>query len=99
MVDSTSTSLSTAADAGAFVTAGESKGITALLEVRESDFSMTDGAAVVAATAGAFATAGESEDITALLEVRESDFSKTDGAAVALLRLQVRVIGILDCVR
>ena len=45
-------------------TAGESKGITALLEFRKSDFSMMDGAAVAAATAGAFATAGESEEIT-----------------------------------
>ena len=63
---------------GAFVTAGESKEITALIEVRESDFSKTDGVAVAAATAGAFATAA------ALLEVRESDFSKTDGVAVAV---------------
>ena len=33
-------------------TAGESKGITAVLEVRESDFSKTDGVAVAVATAG-----------------------------------------------
>ena len=46
-------------------TAGESKGITALLEFRKSDFSMMDGVAVAAATAGAFATAGESKDINA----------------------------------
>ena len=70
-----------AADAqalGAFVTAGESKGITALLEDRETDFFITVGAAVAAATAGL------SKDITALLEDRESDPSMTDGDAVAL---------------
>ena len=65
-------------------TAGESEGITALLQFRKSDFSMMDGVAVAAATAGAFATAGESKEITALVEDRESDFSMTDGVAVAL---------------
>ena len=48
-----------------------------MLEDRETDFFITDGAAVAAATAG------ESKDITALLEDRESDLSVTDGGAVA----------------
>ena len=65
-------------------TAGESKGITALLEFRKSDFSMMNGVAVAAETAGAFATADESKEINALLEDRESDLSMTDGGAVAL---------------
>ena len=65
-------------------TAGESKGTTALLEFRKSDFSMMDGVAVAAATAGAFATAGESKQINALLEDLDSDRSMTDGDVVAL---------------
>ena len=63
---------------GAFVTAGESKGITALFEERETDFFIADGAA------GAAATAGLSKDTTALLEDLDSDRSMTDGDAVAL---------------
>ena len=62
---------------GAFVTAGESKGITALFEERETDFFIADGAAVAAVTAGV------SKDTTALLEDLDSDRSTTDGDAVA----------------